>query len=121
MLLEKQLGAIGTANEPPVVDLFVHSLAQTIPPTVKLTGFSMSKADPGYTVRLEGYTLDPEAPFLPFLEQLESALTNSVFRIQITDSTRQRIFGGADQGAFDPHNPALNQGKRQFFINGRFE
>lgn len=120
--LENSLALIGSPQEPPMIDLFIRSLASAIPASVKLTGVSLAKAAPGYNLRLEGYTPDGAGLLIPVLDQLESSLTNGLFQVRITDSTRARMFGGSESVPVPrAATSILDQGKRLFFVEGHIQ
>ena len=120
LLLERSLADLGNPKDPPVVNLFTRYLSQAVPEDLKLSGFAMARRDDGgFDVRLEGFSQNSTVPFLPLVEDFERELTDGIFHVKITGSTRQDVLRVSEKQSLQISSQAgLHTGLRTFFISG---
>jgi hypothetical protein len=119
--LELIARAIGRPEDPGVAASFARYLTHHLPVTLRLTSLEVRKATNGWGVHLEGRSREHGSAFLTAIEELENALGNGLFRLQIVDSTHRRTV--AISAPFEtptgfPFGEAFDDRERAFFVTG---
>lgn len=116
------LRLVGTTNQPPVPELFARHLATCVPESMRLTQVTVRRDTNGWELHLEGFTRESAGGYLALAAQLDANLRGSPFQVQVTDSTHQRVFGGAPGTSRDGPEPGRPkggaQGEKPFFVKG---
>ena len=93
--LEKRLiDAAEPTNHPAIAPHFLTWLSLTTPDNFTLQAVNLVRTNEHWAVRIEGTGDASLSGLLPALERFEGALTNGVFRMQVTDSTSRRLLAG---------------------------
>lgn len=118
--LVEQIGKPGTTGR---VATLTRYLSGRIPTPLRLTQLTVQNTTNGTQLELQGASRQQGIRFLTTLEDIEKILHDADSRIQITDSTRQRILAGTPDPApslLSPSSPRDIRGEeRGFFVKGR--
>lgn len=108
-------------ERPPLPSLFLRQLAATLPPGLALTSLEMERTPSGWTLGLEGTSTNSDVTLVPRLQEFEAGLTNSPFRVEVTNSVVRRLFSA--QGEIPRRYQTLaREGEgRPFFLEGTIQ
>lgn len=115
--LSNQVQMLDPSNFPPLSPAVLRELGAITPGDLTLSAVTVGQTNGIWTLRIEGRTTESIAGAVPLLRQFEANLTNRPLGLQISDSSRQRVFGTWDGG--QPALPLEPSGQRTFFIEGR--
>lgn len=116
--LETLLQLATKADHPPLPGLFLHQLATSLPEGLALTALDLERTPSGWALGLEGTSTNSDMTLVPQLQEFEASLTNSVFRVEITNSVTRRLFHGDEVPPHRYQNLLRNGEGRPFFLEG---
>lgn len=113
------VSAVGSAEDPPIPELFLLFLGAKLPDEFILTRLDMKRSTNLWQFRLEGRQQETSEGQFKSIEGLELQLTNSFFRALISGSTRLRVFQeNPGDGRVPPQSTVAIDGERPFFVEG---
>jgi len=122
--LHSFLDFVGARQTPPIAPTFLRYLGTSLPPSLRLTSLTISKATNGWHFRFEGLSREQGSRFVSLLEDLESHLAHGIFRAQITDRSHQHTLSEATGASRIAGPPTQRLGlttpseERPFFLAG---
>ena len=119
--LQKQsfVASVGTPDDPPVPLLFLRYLGTQLPEPFVLGRVDLNLVTNRWQFRLEGRQESTTSDFFLTVEAFERNLTNSAFNVQISASTRTRLFQDSPGEIRAPSATVMaTEGEKPFFIEG---